>query len=78
MRSGYEVTRWCNQQTQHWRGQLRGYEVTRGLCAGVRMRAQVRAWVRVRACVCAMGVTAQPRNSLGVARVSRLRVRATA
>lgn len=39
MRCSYEVTRWCNQQTQHWRGQLRGYEVTRGLCAGVRMGA---------------------------------------
>ena len=58
MRCSYEVTRWCNQQTQQRRGQLRGYEVTRGLCAGVRMRVQVRAWVRVRACVCASGVTA--------------------
>ena len=76
MRSSYEVTRRCNQQTQHWRGKLRGYAVTRGpyMC----VCAQARMWARVHACACDAGVTAQPRNSLGVVRVSRLRVRATA
>jgi len=75
-RASYAVTRRCNQQIQHWRGKLRGYAVTRGpyMC----VCAQVRMWARVHARVCDAGVTAQPRNSLGVARVSRLRVRATA
>lgn len=72
----YAVTSWCNQQIQHWRGKLRGYAVTRVLYMCV--CAQVRMWARVHAGVCDAGVTAQPRNSLGVVRVSRLRVRATA
>lgn len=73
---GYEVTRGCNQQTQHWRGQLRGFAVTRTPITCVRVRAC--AGARLHACVCVCRVTAKPRNSLGVARVSRLRVRATA
>lgn len=74
--ASYAVTRGCNQQSQHWCGELRGYAVTRGsyMC----VRAQVRVWARVHACACDAAVTAKPRNSLGVARVSWLRVRATA
>ena len=47
MRTSYEVTRWCNQQTQQRRGQLRGYEVTRGLCAGVREATWIGLFVHV-------------------------------
>lgn len=47
MRTSYEVTRWCNHQTQHWRGQLRGYEVTRGLCAGAREATWIGLFVHV-------------------------------
>lgn len=78
MRTGYEVTRGCNCQSKQRRGELRGYEVTRGSCVHVCAGGRRCACVRVHACVCVCCVTAQPRNSLGVARVSWLRVRATA
>lgn len=77
MRMSYEVTHGCNCKTKQWRWKLRGYEVTRAACQA----RDTRGCVDV---VCLFlhmrrdGVTAQPRNSLGVARVSWLRVRATA
>lgn len=72
----YAVTPPRNSETQHWCGQLRGYAVTRPLrmCAGVggRVPACMQVWV------CDACVTTQPRNSLGVVRVSRLRALVTA
>lgn len=74
---GYAVTLGCNSEIQQRRGELRGYAVTRVshmcVCAGVRVRAHAGVHVGAR-----VGVTAQPRNSLGGLRVSRLRARATA
>lgn len=74
----YAVTQGRNSGIKHWRGKLRGCAVTRGSRMCVCVQAQVCACACVHACVCVYRVTAQPRNSLGVARVSRLRVRATA
>lgn len=75
--NGYAVTRGCNCKNQQRRGELRGYAVTRlshmCACAGVRARAHAGVHVCVQ-----VGVTAKPRNSLGAARVSRLRARVTA
>lgn len=72
----YTVTRWHNRQNQYLRGLLCDYTVTRltHVHAGVRAGA----CACVHACVCVCRVTAQPCNSLGVARVSRLRARITA
>ena len=74
----YAVTRRCNSQSQHWRGKLRGYAVARlsymCACAGAGRRVPVRLQVWV----CEVRATVQPRNSLGLARVCELRVRATA
>lgn len=72
----YTVMPSHNSQTQHWRGLLCGYAVTPPSRMCVCMQAC--AWVRVRACMCDGRVTVQPCNSLGVARVSRLRARLTA
>ena len=73
----YAVTRGCNCKSKQRRGELRGYAVTRVshmcVCAGVRVRAHAGVHVGAR-----LGVTAKPRNSLGAARVSVLRVRVTA
>ena len=74
----YEVTQGCNSHIKHWRGELRGYEVTRVTRMHMHAGGQAGACVRAHACTCVSRVTAQPRNSLGVARLSRLRVRATA
>lgn len=75
--TSYAVTPGCNSKTQQRRGELRGYAVTRvsHMCvrAGVRVRAHAGVHVGAR-----VGVTAQPRNSLGGLRVSQLRARATA
>lgn len=40
----YAVTGMCNSETQHWRGELRGYAVTRA--------SRVCVCVRGCACVC--------------------------
>jgi len=73
--NSYAVTPGCNSKAKQRRGKLRGYAVTRTprVCAGVRARAHAHVHVCVRVLV-----TAQPRNSLGGLRVSRLRARATA
>ncbi len=54
--NSYAVTRGCNSQTQHWRGELRGYAVTRTsyTCVCVGVGACVPACV----CACDVGVTA--------------------
>ena len=76
MPARYTVTRRHNRQSQYLRGLLCDYTVTRltHVHAGVRAGA----YACVHACVCVCRVTAQPCNSLGVARVSRLRARITA
>lgn len=51
MAIGYAVMSRRNAETQHWRGLLRGYEVTQGhtcMCACTWVRMHVRAGVRVR------------------------------
>ena len=74
----YALTHTRNGETQHWRGLLRGYAVTPVMrmyvCAG--MQAGACAWAR--ACMRVCCVSAQSRNSLGLARVAPLHARATA
>ena len=47
--ASYAVTGMRNSETQHWRGELRGYAVTD---APIHVCARMWARVRVRACVC--------------------------
>ena len=78
MPSRYTVTTTHNRESQHRRGLLCDYAVMALTHGRVRAGVRVCAWACVHACVCVCRVTAQPCNSLGVARVSRLRARATA